>query len=234
MDIRHRRAADSAVAAVRSRCNWHCRLGWLFRIPRAPYLQVMLKSRLLFAPIGTETPFSGLRGKYVLLEVMMKLLPITAFALLLLSPAHAADSVSQTFVKKAIEGNYAEIQMGQLAKQNGQSEDVKTYGQMLADDHSAANQKAMEAAKSIGVAAPDGPNAKQKSAYEKMSKLTGAKFDREFARHMIADHQKDIADYKKAAKQSNEAGEYAKAQIPVLQEHLEAAKSLSSKKTSGR
>jgi len=56
--------------------------------------------------------------------------------------------------------------------------------------------------------------------------MTGAKFDQEFARHMVADHQKDIAEYKKAAKQSDAAGEYAKAQILVLQEHLDTAKSL--------
>jgi putative membrane protein len=156
----------------------------------------------------------------------MRVLSITAFALLLATTAYAAESASQRFLKKAIEGNYAEMEMGQLAQQNGQSDDVKKYGQMLSDEHSAANEKAMDVARSAGVAAPDGPNAKQKSDYEKMAKMTGAKFDREFARHMVADHQKDIAEYKKAAKQSNEAGEYAKAQIPVLQEHLDTAKSL--------
>ncbi|MCA1456045.1 DUF4142 domain-containing protein [Bradyrhizobium sp. BRP22] len=164
----------------------------------------------------------------------MKLLSITALALLLISSAHAAESASQRFLKKAIEGNHAEVKMGQLAQQNGQSDDVKKYGQMLTNDHSAANEKAMDAAKSVGVAPPDGPSAKQKSDYDKMSKLNGAKFDQEFARHMVADHQKDIAEYKKAAKQTGPAGEYAKAQIPVLQQHLDTAKSLTSQKMSGR
>jgi putative membrane protein len=164
----------------------------------------------------------------------MKVLSITAFALLLVSSAHAAESSSQRFLKKAIEGNFAEVKMGQLAQQNGRSDDVKKYGQMLSNDHSAANEKAIDAAKSVGVTPPDGPNAKQKSDYEKMAKINGAKFDQEFARHMVADHQKDIAEYKKAAKQSDAAGEYAKAQIPVLQGHLDTAKSLTSKRMSGR
>ena len=51
---------------------------------------------------------------------------------------------------------------------------------------------------------------------------------------MVAYHQKDIAEYKKAAKQSDAGGEYAKAQIDVLQKHLENAKSLRSSKTSNR
>jgi putative membrane protein len=67
-----------------------------------------------------------------------------------------------------------------------------------------------------------------------MSKMTGALFDRDFATHMVADHTKDLAEYKKEAKQSDAAGEYAKGQVEVLQKHLDAAKSLRSTKSSAR
>jgi len=164
----------------------------------------------------------------------MKLSTTAALVLLVASPALAADSASQTFLKKAIEGNFAEIQMGKLAQQNGQNDSVKQYGQMLSDDHAAANQKAMDAAKSMGVPPPDGPNAKQKADYDKMAKMTGDHFDRDFAKHMVADHEKDIAEYKKEAKQADAAGGYAKGQIDVLQKHLDSAKSLRSVKSSSR
>jgi putative membrane protein len=155
-------------------------------------------------------------------------------ALILSTSAYAAEKPSQAFLKRAIEGNYAEIQMGQLAQQNGESEGVKKFGQTLSDDHSAANQKAMDVAKSMGITLPSGPNAKQKADYDKMSKLTGSQFDREFATHMIADHQKDIAEYKKEANQSDAAADYVKGQIDVLQSHLDTAKSLKTRKTSSR
>jgi putative membrane protein len=164
----------------------------------------------------------------------MKFISLVIVALFLSTSAYAAENHSQAFLKKAIEGNYAEIQMGQLAQQNGQSEGVKKFGQTLSDDHSAANQKATEAAKSMGMTPPTGPNATQKADYEKMSKMTGAKFDSEFATHMVADHQKDIAEYKKEAKQSDGAADYAKGQIEVLQKHLDTAKSLKTRKTSNR
>ena len=150
------------------------------------------------------------------------------------STAYAAEKPSEAFLKKAIEGNYAEVEMGKLAQQNGQNEDVKKFGQMLNEDHSAANQKAIDAAKSMGITAPDGPSAKQKADYNKMSKMSGAQFDRSFATHMVADHEKDIAEYKKESKQADAAGEYAKGQIDVLQKHLQTAKSLKSSKTSSR
>jgi putative membrane protein len=52
---------------------------------------------------------------------------------------------------------------------------------------------------------------------------------------MVADHEKDIAEYKKESKQQPDAvGEYAKGQIDVLQKHLQTAKSLKSGKASSR
>ena len=163
----------------------------------------------------------------------MKFTSLAIIAMFTASPAFAGKQ-SQTFLKKAIEGNYAEVQMGKLAQQNGQNPDIKKFGQMLSDDHAAANQKAMDAAKSVGVTSPDGPNAKQKAEYEKMSKMTGARFDRDFAKHMVADHQQDIAEYKKEAKQSDAGGQYAKDEIDVLQKHLDTAKSLRNTKSSRR
>ena len=159
---------------------------------------------------------------------------LAILVLSLFSTAYAAEKPSQTFLKKAIEGNYAEMQMGQLAQKKGQGDDVKKFGQMLSDDHSAANQKAIDAAKSMGVTPPDGPNAKQKAEYEKLQKMTGAKFDREFATHMVADHEKDIAEYKKETKQSDAAADYAKSELDTLQRHHETAKSLRSSKSSSR
>lgn len=164
----------------------------------------------------------------------MKLSSLTVLALLIAAPAFAADNQSQAFLKKAIEGNYAEVQMGKLAQQTSQNDNMKQFGQMLSDDHSAANEKALDAAKSMNVAAPDGPNAKQKAMYDRVSKLNGARFDRQFATYMVADHEKDIAEYKKEAKQRDAAGEYAKGEIPVLQKHLDRAKELRSTQSSSR
>ena len=142
------------------------------------------------------------------------------------SMATAKEKGSEAFLKKAIEGNYAEISMGELAQKNGQSDEVKAYGKMLSSDHDAANQKATDAAKAVGMTPPPGPSAKQKADYEKMSKTSGAAFDKMFAAHMVADHQKDIAEYKKEAKVKDAAGEYASGQIDTLQKHLDAAKLL--------
>jgi putative membrane protein len=142
------------------------------------------------------------------------------------STASAQDKASQQFLAKAIQGNFAEVQMGELAQKNGQTAEVKSFGQMLQQDHGAANQKATDAAKKFGVTPPSGPNPKQMADYQKMTKAQGAAFDKAFAQHMVMDHKKDIAEYKKAAKKNDDAGQYAKDSLPVLEKHLQTAQSL--------
>ena len=172
---------------------------------------------------------------------MQRLFATTTAALALtvlttVAPAIAQDKASQTFLMKAIEGNLAEVQMGELAQKNGQSAEVKSYGQMLQQDHSAANQKALAVAKNLGVNVPSAPSPKQKADYDKMAKAQGAAFDKAFAEHMVMDHKKDISEYKRAANKNDEAGQYAKESLPVLEKHLQTAESLqkNAAKSAGR
>src|SRR5918998_3336788 len=74
-----------------------------------------------------------------------------------------ADKAAQTFMTKAIEGNLAEVAMGQLAQKQGESDAVRSFGQKLVADHSAANQKAASIASQIGVAPPTEPSKKHQS-----------------------------------------------------------------------
>jgi len=138
-----------------------------------------------------------------------------------------AQGADQKFIKEAIEGNLAEVQMGQLAQQNGQSQGVKDFGQMLVTDHGQANTKAQSVAQSMNVTPPTEPNAKQKKEHNKMSKLSGAAFDKAFAQHMVADHKKDIAAFQKETKSKNQAvASFASETLPTLQKHLQTAQSL--------
>jgi putative membrane protein len=167
---------------------------------------------------------------------MRRLIPALVAALALFSTsAVAQDKASQKFITEAIEGNHAEVQMGELAQKNGQNQEVKKFGQMLVTDHGAALKKAQEAAKAVGLTTlPAGPNATQKADYDKMAKLTAAAFDKAFAEHMVMDHKKDIAEYEKASKQKDAAGQYAEQTLPTLRKHLDTAQSVQKQVTASR
>ena len=152
-------------------------------------------------------------------------------AILLASPCFAQDRASQKFLKEAIEGNFAEVQMGQLAQKQGSSDGVRSFGQMLEKDHSDANKKAVDVANSLGMTPPTEPSKKQKADYDKMSKMSGTQFDKAFATHMVTDHKKDIKEYERASKLKDAAGPYATETLPVLRKHLDAAQALNNAKT---
>jgi putative membrane protein len=149
-------------------------------------------------------------------------------------PAKTADKVSQKFIKAAIEGDIAEIDVGKLAQEKGQSEAVKNYGAMLVKDHGAHKAKAEEVASQLGVTPPTGSSFGEKATYAKLKLLSGGTFDRSFAKSMVKDHRDDIKDYRKEASKNDPAGQLAKETLPTLEKHLQAAQRLTAEKHSSR
>jgi putative membrane protein len=135
----------------------------------------------------------------------------------------------ESFVKQAIQGDLAEIEVGKLAEQKGTDQQVKQFGQKLVSDHSENLEKAKSLAQSIGVTPPTAPDAKQKAAYEKLSNLSGEQFDKRFARDMVQDHKEDIAKFERESKKSGQVGQFAQQTLPTLKHHLEMAESLAGK-----
>lgn len=160
------------------------------------------------------------------------LVSVAALATLLSPLALAANSHGDAFMKKAIEGNLAEIQVGQLAQQKGATEGVRHFGAVLEQDHTKANQEATAAASSMGVTAPTTPSRTDQAEYQHLAALSGRSFDHALVKDMIKDHQKDISEFRKEAKAgSGEAAAYAKASLPTLEKHLRLAESLEKRPT---
>ena len=155
----------------------------------------------------------------------------TAAAALLVTVAgpslvSAADAKGGAFLEDAIEGNLAEVQVGQLAQEKGASQGVKDFGATLAKDHESANQSATRVAQQLNVKVPDAPGLKQKAVYQKLAMLSGDEFDRQFIKSMVKDHKDDIAKYQQEAKLGGPAADYAKQTLPHLREHLKMAENL--------
>jgi len=158
-------------------------------------------------------------------------------SVLAFSGLHAQTSkgskADDSFLKQAMQGDMAEVQMGQLAQQKGANDKVKQFGQMLESDHSQNLEKAKSVAQEIGMTPPESVNAEQKATDDKLSKPTGQGFDKEFAQHMVQDHRKDISKFEQQSKKSGSVANFAQETLPVLKKHLEMAESLSGHQTTG-
>lgn len=160
---------------------------------------------------------------------------VVAF-MLACAPAWAADtkgdgnvsSDDRNFVMEAASGGMAEVQLGKLAQQRGESEAVKKFGQRMVEDHGKSNAELAAIAKKLGIDVPKQPGKKHESAMKKLEGLKGEKFDQAYAEQMVKDHEATISLFEREAKsgQAAELKSFAEKSLPALQEHLKMAKAL--------
>ena len=129
------------------------------------------------------------------------------------------------FLEKAAQGGIAEVELGKLATQKAQSDDVKKFGQKMVDDHSKANDQLKQLASQKGVTLPTTMDRSSQKEYDRLSKLSGSDFDQEYMKHMVSDHKKDVSEFKSEASKAKDADlkQWAQTTLPVLEEHLKLA-----------
>lgn len=163
---------------------------------------------------------------------MKKSIWITLVALPLMALA-ADKSPDESFYKDAAEGGMAEVELGQLAQDKGQSAAVKEYGKMMVHDHTAANDKLKSVAAGKGVDLPTSPGVGQMATKAKLQMLSGDSFDKSFIKTMVQDHEDTIELFQKEVSggQDPDAKAFAKATLPTLHMHLKKIEAIA--KTEG-
>jgi putative membrane protein len=132
------------------------------------------------------------------------------------------------FMDKAAQGGMAEVELGQLAQQNGESQQVKDFGKRMVDDHSKANEELKTLAGQKGVTLPTTLNKQDEATKTRLSSLHGAAFDRAYMSDMVKDHKKDVAEFKveTTSARDPQLKEWATKTLPTLQEHLKLAEQI--------
>jgi len=111
----------------------------------------------------------------------------------------AARTDAQAFVSEMTIANLAEVQLGQMATQKAADADVKAFGQMMVKDHTQANEELKQIASQLKAQPPAQLDQKHKELADKLSKLQGAQFDREYVNAMVQGHQEVLGKLKARA-----------------------------------
>ena len=137
------------------------------------------------------------------------------------------SKADKTFAMKAAQGGMAEVQLGQLAVDKGSSQKVKDFGQKMVDDHTKANDKLKSIAAKQNLTLPTSLSTKDQALKDKLSKLSGATFDKAYMSSMVKDHQMDVADFQKEANSGSDSDlkNFASQTLPTLEQHMDMAKS---------
>jgi putative membrane protein len=135
------------------------------------------------------------------------------------------------FAMEAAMGGLMEVELGRLAAQKGASDEVRQFGQRMVDDHSKANEELMRVASSKGLTAPPALDAKHQAEMQKLSALSGEKFDKEYVKMMVKDHKKDVGEFQKEANGGMDADikAFAASTLPTLREHLQMIQRINDK-----
>ena len=153
--------------------------------------------------------------------------------------AQAADS--KTFVNDLTIAGLAEVQLGKLAAERGSNPDVKAFGQMMVKDHTQAANELKPIAAELKVQQPAQLDQKHKDLADKLSKLQGTEFDREYLNAMVSGHEEVAAKVRarvehKTASPAATAGageqkltQWAAMVLPTVQKHLEHAREIQKK-----
>ena len=136
-------------------------------------------------------------------------------------------SGEERFMKEAASAGLMEVELGKVAAEKGSHQRVKEFGKRMQTDHSKANTQLKKIASSKGVDLPTEPSGEHKSTMDKLTKLSGAEFDREYMDAMVDDHKEDIEKFQTQADKGKdpELKKFASENLPILKKHLELAQS---------
>jgi len=142
--------------------------------------------------------------------------------------SEAKTKNAEEFVREAYKNNLREIEIGKLGQKNARSAEVKAFADMLVEHHSRANEELLEIASSLSIDKPKGNEQKVPDIAALENRKAGEKFDKKFLKMAGKRHKKDLDLYESAAKDldQEELKNYARNNVPVIQEHLNQAETL--------
>jgi len=139
----------------------------------------------------------------------------------------AGSPSAHHFITEAAKGGLAEVTLGQMAVDKGESKEVKEFGRRMVQDHGKANEELKTLATAVGVPLPTEMSDEAKAFQSRLENLSGAEFDKAYMDEMLQDHTKDVSMFEKQAGdgQNAQVKEWAQKTLPTLREHLSLAQS---------
>ncbi len=142
----------------------------------------------------------------------------------------ASTTSVDKFLTDATQGGLMEIALGKLAATKAQSPEVKAFGQKMVADHGKAGDeiKAIAAKKKITLPTEMAGGAKE--TIDRLSKLSGAEFDKEYVKLMVDDHDADLEAFEDQQDSDDaDVKAFANKYTPIIKSHYDTIKAINDK-----
>ena len=137
-------------------------------------------------------------------------------------------AIDKIFVKKAMQGSIAQMQLGQLTLQKSNNDQVKQFARKMIDDHTKLNEQMKPVAQQLRVDIPTEVSKKDKALMSKMQALSGAAYDEAYIKDMVKDHKQDLSEFQMEASNGHDPSvkDAAMQGSKTISEHLQMAQQL--------
>lgn len=125
------------------------------------------------------------------------------------------------------QANIAEINAGKLAEQKTSNEEVKSFAKKMVEDHTKALDDLKQIAMNKGVTLPTEPDRKQQAMENKLSALSGEKFDKQYVDQSGSRALRDTHRLlQRVSRRASDADlkAYASKIMPTVESHQQLAK----------
>ena len=159
--------------------------------------------------------------------------------------ANNADDANR-FLEKMGHVGAAEIKLGQLAAERASNAEVKQFGRRMVADHQKANAELKQVASKMSVTLPAQPDEKHQELADRLAKMKGAEFDREYMKAMVDGHEEVARELERHARPGERSvgttgdaavgadasvSAWASKTLPDVRQHLEQARKIQEKLT---
>jgi putative membrane protein len=127
------------------------------------------------------------------------------------------------FVNKASGAGLVEVNLGNIALKRANSADVRRFAQQMVEDHTKANLELLVLADKKKLSMARVMDQPHQALAEKLLRMEGADFDREYMKGQLADHEEAVALFENESKNGNDGDlkDWAGKTLPTLKHHLE-------------
>lgn len=136
-----------------------------------------------------------------------------------LRAAAGSLDLDKGYVANACRSDFNAIKFSQLAVDKSTNPDVKAFAQQMITDHTALEQQMMPFANQWGVPQVSSLDDSQQSSFDKLGKLSGNDFDRQYVKMM--DEEQHLAETRLAAVSATTTDKAFKVQIKSAQKSID-------------
>jgi len=118
--------------------------------------------------------------------------------------AKAATDDDKKFLEMAAQSDQNEIALAKLAEEKATNPAVKAFAQKMITEHTKMSASMKPFAESWGLSASSGPDADTQKEFDKLNRLSGDDFDKEYMSQMVSDHSKALDAFTSEAKDTKD------------------------------